>query len=299
MTEPFSWGGRGASPRTVVIYGNCQAPYLGRMLGALDDLNDDYRFVFAANHTLPGEDAPRPLPPAWVRDVALVLHQHEDHEPPAARDLRAQLPPGVPVVRFPSYLLTSLWPFECPDGRGVPDAAFPYTRYPLGDLIGLEIAQQGLRGALAVAAYLELSSRKMPNLAVRLERDLERMHRHDRVCDVALGAYVEANFRRHYLFWTNGHVSRDGVLELARRVADVARPVLGGTAERAEACMAAAADFEGMGGLQHPIHPMVAQAYGLADCEPDRTWRWYDQDWTFFDYIEHYIGYEAWTPRCQ
>ena len=74
------------------------------------------------------------------------MHQYEEHEQPAARALRAQLPAGCPVVRFPSFLVTGLWPFECPDPRGVPDAAFPYTRYPLGDMIALEIARQGLRG---------------------------------------------------------------------------------------------------------------------------------------------------------
>ena len=228
--DPWCWGGRGAAPRTVVVYGNCQAPYLARMLAGIDDLGDDYRFVFAANHVLPGETVPRPVPDAWVRDAALLLHQYEEHEQKAALALRAQLPPGCPVVRFPSYLLTGLWPFECPDPRGVPDAAFPYTRYPLGDMIALEIARQGLRGALAVGAYLDLSARKMPDLQVRLERDLERMRRYDAHVDVALCDHVEANFRREHLFWTNGHVSRPAVAELARRIMEAARPVLGGTA---------------------------------------------------------------------
>ena len=75
---------------------------------------------------------------------------------------------------------------------------------------------------------------------------------------------------------------------------DAARPVLGGSARRAEACFTAFPGFEGMGSHQHPVHPMVAEAYGLAWWEPDRTWRWYDQQWTFFEYIERYIGYEPW-----
>ncbi|WP_332826445.1 WcbI family polysaccharide biosynthesis putative acetyltransferase [Ramlibacter sp.] len=293
-TGPWCWGGRGAAPRTVIVYGNCQVPYLARMLAAIDDLNDDYRFVFAANHVLPGEAAPRPVPEALSRDAALLLHQYEEHEQPAARALRAQLPAGCPVLRFPSYLLTGLWPFECPDPRGVPDAAFPYTRYPLGDMIALEIARHGLRGALAVGAYLDLSARKMPNLQVRLQRDLERMRRYDTQVDVPLFDHVEANFRREHLFWTNGHVSRPAVAELARRVMEAARPVLGGSADRTAACLAAVDDFEGMGSHQHPVHPMAAEAYGLEWWAPDRTWQWYDQQWTYFEYIERYIGYEPW-----
>lgn len=292
--QPWCWGGRGDGARTVILYGNCQVPYLARMLSVLDDLNDDYRFVFAANHALPGEPQPRPVPAEWTRNAALLLHQHEEREQPAALALRAQLPPGCPVLRFPSFLLTSPWPFECPDPRGVPDAAFPYTRYPLGDLVALEVARQGLRGALAVGAYLERSARRMPDLQVRMERDLERMRRYDTQVDVPLADYVIENFRREHLFWTNGHVSRAALAELARRVMDAARPRLGGTADRAAACFAAVRDFDGMGSHQHPVHPMVADAYGLAWCDADRTWRWYDQEWTFFEYIERYIGYEAW-----
>lgn len=292
--HPWVYGGRTSRARTVVVYGNCQAPYLAQMLAALDDLNDDYRFVFVANHVFPGESVARPLPQSYLNDVALVLWQHEEGDGnPAAAALRAQLPPGCPVITYPSFLMTCMWPFECPDTRGVPDLAFPYTRYPLGDMLALQVAQSGLTGPLAVAAYMDLSMRKMPNLAVRLKRDLTRMRQHDTRCDVALSDYVEANFRREHLFWTNGHVSREGVCELARRVAAAARHVLGGSAERAHECLARVNGFQGMGGHQHPIHPVVAAALELEFYDLDRTWLWYDQQWTYFEYMERYIAYDT------
>lgn len=294
MTDDWIHGGKTPQARTVLIFGNCQVPFLAMMLAALDDLNDDYRFVFVPNHPLPGEAVARPAGEEHLRDVALLLSQFEDRaDNPAAQALRARLPAGCPVVTFPSFIMNSIWPFECPEPRGQAEPRYPWKRYPLGDMVGLQVAQLGLTGAIAVAAYLDLSRRKMPDLQVRLQRDVERMHWYDTRCDVKLADYVLANFQRQHFFWTAGHLCEDAVVELARRVATAARPYLGGGAQRMEACLAGARGFGGMGDHQHPIHPMVVDALGLAFGQPDHSYRWYSQNWTFCEYIERYIGWDA------
>lgn len=287
------YGGKTEQARTVIVYGNCQAPYLAQMLASLDDLNDDYRFVFAANHVLPGETVARPVPQAYLRDVALLLVQHEDRtDNPALTALQAQLPASCPVIRYPTFFMPTLWPFECPEPRDVIEPDYLWKRYPLGDMVGLQIAQAGLTGDMAVAAYLDLSTQKMPNLQVRLQRDIARMHHYDAQCDVRVADYVESSFQHAHLFWTSGHLSEDAVAELTRRVAAAARPTLGGSAERAESCLAAAMGYAGMGGLQLPIHPVVAETLGLRFWQHDMQYRWYTQSWTFYDYIRHYIEYD-------
>lgn len=293
MTDTLAYGGKTAGARTIVVYGTCQAAVLAEMLASLDDLNDDYRFVFAANHAFPGEAQPRPVPDAYLRDVALLLEQPGRENDPALLALKARLPAACPVIRYPTFWMSSLWPFECPEPRKPHDPAYLWGRYPHGDIIGLEIARTGLRGPLAVAAYLDLSARKMPDLQRRLERDLDRMRADDRRCDVRLGDYVEATFLREQLFWTFGHVSQAGMAEMARRVATVARPILGGNDERATACLATAKGPEVMEAMQLPIHPLVAERLGLAYGTPDQVYRWYSQDWTFFEYIERYIAYDT------
>lgn len=292
MFESFIYGNPSAGARTVLLHGNCQVPYLARMLAALDDLNESYRFVVALNHPQPGQSEPEPVPEKFLGNLALVLWQHEMRDGPTAAALRGRVPPTVPSLSYPSYLFTCLWPFECPEPRAVPEPDYPWSRFPTGDMLGLEIAATGLTGPLAVAAYMDLSLAKMPNLDVRYERDVARMRQHDAHCDVRLSDYVESAFRREHLFWMNGHVSRAGVLELAARVADAARPVLGGSAVRARACFERAADYDGMGGLQLPIHPLVAEKFGLDYAGPDRTWQWYGQQWNFFEYMERYIPYD-------
>lgn len=294
MAETLIYGGKTPQARTVVVYGNCQAPFLAGILGALEDLNDDYRFVFAANHAPLGEPQARPVPDVYLQDVVLLLEQYEGRaDNPAAQALKPRLPAGCPVVTFPSFIMSSCWPFECPEPRGAPEPGYPWKRYPVGDLIGLQVARAGLTGPLAVAAYLDLSLEKMPDLQVRLQRDIERMHHYDMQCDVELADYVESTFRREHLFWTSNHPSDAGMAELTRRVAAAVRPLLGGSAQSVEAALAAHAGSGGTGDVQLPIHPVVADALGLSFWQPDLGYRWYAQNWTFFEYIQRYIEYDT------
>jgi len=289
----MTYGGKSPDARSVIVYGNCQSPFLARLLAAVDDFNDDYRFVYVANHPMPGQVEPEPLPEEFLRNVALVLEQHEERDNnPYRLLLQSQLPGGVPVIRFPSFIMSSMWPFECPEPRGQAEPGYPWRRFMEGDMIGLEIARTGLAGPLALAAYLDLSVKKMPDLAVRLQRDFDRMRRYDEQCDVKVSDFVEANYRTQYLFWSSGHIAEAGMIELARRTAAVVRPILGGTVRRLEECLDAAKGFEGMGNLQVPIHPIVAATLGLEFWRADQTYRWYAQNWTFYEYIQRYIAYD-------
>jgi hypothetical protein len=38
-----------------------------------------------------------------------------------------------------------------------------------------------------------------------------------------------------------------------------------------------------------PIHPLVAERLGLQFYDPDATYRWHAHEWTFRQYILHYI----------
>ena len=234
------------------------------------------------------------MPDSLLKDVALVVQQHEERAGhPFLAALRQRLPAKVPVVTFPSFFMPCLWPFECVETRMRPEAGHPWGRYPLGDMIGLELARAGMGGPLAVAAYMDLSARKLPDMRVRLQRDLGRIRGYDAHCDVQLADYVESSFRHEHLFWTNGHVSGAAMHALVSRVADAARPYLGGTALRARSRLAGLADSGGLGVHQLPIHPLVAEALGLEFWQADMAYRWDTQHWTFFEYMERYIEYDT------
>lgn len=298
MTQVLTYGGRGPDARTVIVYGNCQVPFLARLLSGIDDFNDDYRFVFATNHGLPGEEVPV-LPDEYFSDVALVIEQHDERATVPAREaMRARLPADCPRLSFPSLIFTCLWPFECPPPPRPAEARFPWGRYPHGDGIVQHMAAMGvdLAAAGAFDTYMELAAQHMPDLNARLQRDIARLEACDAVCDVTFKSYILDNFRSRRLFWSWGHTSSVPLAELALRIWAVARPVIGGTVERAEGCIAAAAaEFEGIGDIQVPIHPLVASTFGLSFWSPDMRYMWFGQHWTFREYIERYMRYDtAW-----
>ena len=42
-----------------------------------------------------------------------------------------------------------------------------------------------------------------------------------------------------------------------------------------------------------PIHPIVAETFGLRWYRPDALYRWHGHEWTFKQYMVHYI---RWLP---
>lgn len=291
MSRVLTYGGKGFEPRRVLVYGNCQSPFLARLLSGIEELNDDYQFVYVPNHAAPGEDIAE-LPDWCFENVALLIEQHEDRAVvPAREHMRSRLRADCPRITHPTFLLPCLWPFECPDPRSRAEPGFLWGRYPHGDMIALKIAEMGLTGDDAVDAYLSLSARKMPDLTLRLQRDIDRMRHYDRCCDIALADYVLERFAREHIFWTWGHTATAPLAELARRLWAAAEPVIGGAAQEAERGIARMADqFDGIGELQLPIHPMVASALDLSFWSPDKRYRWYGQHWTFREYMARYIS---------
>lgn len=289
---PFVYGNTADHAFTVLVYGNCQAPAVAAGLAMLDDLDEDFRFVCALNHALPGQGVAY-IPDALLQNVVLMVQQPEERTDfPILAALRQRLSTGIPVVTFPSLFMPCQWPFDCVDPRAQPEPEHPWGRFPNGDMIGLEVANAGISGPLAVAAYLDLSTRKLPDMRVRLQRDLDRMRGYDANCDVKLADFVETSYRNEHLFWTNGHINGNGVHALVERVAQAVRPYLGGSAQRARICLEPLKEHGGLGGNQLPIHPLVAEALGLEFWLPDMTYRWHTQHWTFFEYIQRYIEYD-------
>ena len=72
------------------------------------------------------------------------------------------------------------------------------------------------------------------------------------------------------------------------------QPLLGGDADAAWRRLNAAIDaMPDMDTMEEPIDPLVAQELGLKFYQPDMRFRWFDQRWTFAEYITRYIDYDT------
>ncbi|SIR93597.1 hypothetical protein SAMN05878276_1001 [Aquipseudomonas alcaligenes] len=278
----------------VILYGNCQTVPLALQLAAADSSPAGRGYACVLNHAVPGH--PRELPEAKdLQRCVLYLEQYDREESIAVRDaVRRGLPDGCPRLIFPAFMFYCPWPFyRRVEPRAEMEPGMPWGRYPYGDSVGLEIARQGLAEEQSVAAYMQLSNERMPDLQHRLQIDIERITRHDAASDIVIGDYVLANFRRKHLFWTPGHVCNEALGVLAQRLFKATLPLLGGDAETGLAQMdAALSTYSGMSAMQLPIHPQVARALELEFCDEQTPMQWFGNRWNFSQYIRRYIAYD-------
>lgn len=277
----------------VILYGNCQVPFIARLLAIADGGRTGRGYLCVLNHAPVGQ-AIAPVPAGALPRCRLYLEQHDkDLFIRVREELREGLPHACPMFVFPTFLATFLWPFRVAEPDLLADSRHPFGRYPEGDSVALEIAAAGLRGQAALDAYMALSEARMPDLDALFEIDARHIERRDSACDVRIGDQVLETFREQHLFWNFGHVSAQGIGELARRIYEGAAPELLGDALGLARLQRTAAILPGMGPIQQPIHPRVVEHFGLRfGGAGDMRYRWFGQAWTFAEYVQHYIAHD-------
>ena len=130
------YGNPAPDAELAVMYGNCQIPFLARLLAAA---HGDKGFLCVLNHAPPGEEPDRPTPEQMQR-CCLYLEQYdsqfdlaawgvppevERYGLPLCRYLREHCPPACPTITYPSFVMTCMWPFAVTgDPRNVPEPAY-------------------------------------------------------------------------------------------------------------------------------------------------------------------------------
>jgi len=300
------YGNHAPTAELVIIYGNCQVPFLASLLAAADP---ERGYLCVLNHAPPGEEAAQPTV-EQLRRCCLYLEQF-DSQPdlppwtpvpdisryglPLRRFLRTHCPPGCPRLVFPSFVMTCMWPFAAiGDPRNVPEPGHVWGRYPYGNRLVLAVVDQGLTGPAALAAYQRLAAEQMPNFAATLERTKIKLEKRDAHCDVKIADYVWANFRERHLFLSYAHVRAEAIGELALRLHAAIQPVLGSDAASGrQRLRTALAMLPDMDQLEEPIDPTVAAGLGLKFYRPEMRFRWYGQHWTFSEYLSRYLAYDT------
>lgn len=300
------YGNPAPDAELVILYGNCQTPFLASLLAAACG---DKGYLCVLNHAPPGQVAERPTPEQMQR-CRVYLEQY-DSQPdlpassdvapdmrhyglPLRRYLREHCPAGCPTLIFPSFVMTCMWPFaSVGDPRNVPEPGYVWGRYPYGNRLALEVLARGLSGPAALDAYHRLSAERWTNPGAVLERARRKLQERDAHCDIKIADYVWANFRERHLFLSYAHVRAEAMGELAQRLFDAVQPLLGGDAGAARQRLQAAIDvLPDMDNLEDPIEPAVAEGLGLKFCEPGMRFRWYTQHWTFDEYMARYLAYD-------
>ncbi len=277
--------------RSVLIYANCQGEELMLTGRYLRNVLGDFAFKWIPAHKVTTADWTTLYGPDFMRDVVTVWEQVESGQPtPHRAALHERLPPGCEVVKFPPLSALFLWPFSGNDPRVAADPA----RYPWSDSIGAVLSTENLGDDALFDKYMEVTAERMPDLNRRLRIDVVRWTATDALADIKMAEWVEQNFRTTKLFHTSGHIAAaaTGPLfkQLLRSTRSLDRRRIGAALAETDMLLRhhQGQDFECV-----PIHPMVAEALGLTWYDPDARYRWHGHDWTFRQYVLHYI---RWAP---
>jgi hypothetical protein len=278
--------------KIVVIYGNCQAQFLWKLLSEMPSLQERFQFLLLTNTVEHGE-ALAPIHPE-VACAAILWEQYDQRSEIGLRDeaLR-RVPDDCMVVRYPAVGMNAFWPFRVKDKRSFPEPKYPWGRYPQGDRVALEVAKLGLTGPRAFECYMRLSSEEMPDVRHLLSWDRAVHTRRDAACDLGMGDFVFANLRHTYQFWTHGHLAISVLSELLLRLWECSRAVLGGVDDKLRMeLQALQALFPGQGEMQLPLHPLVIEKLDFAFVDAGTRYRWFDNHWTFAEYMQRYLAFD-------
>jgi hypothetical protein len=272
---------------SVLIYANCQGEELQKTGQFMQCMAGRLDFKWIPLHLVTERDWAQKYGDDFMADVVTVWEQVETGGvSPNRAALHERIPKHVPIVRFPPFSATCLWPFAGNDPRVARDP----DRYPWPDSIAAVISTETLSDDEMFEKYIRVTTERMPDLDRRLRLDVARWEAADAIADIALADWVEKTFRSVNLFYTSGHVTATAVAFLMKQIlsrCSILSPALARAAIGEVDVLLrrhTGQDFECV-----PIHPMVAGRLNLRFYDTNATYRWHAHEWTFRQYILHYI----------
>lgn len=249
---------------SLIVYGNCQAEAVHLYLTKYPPVRDRFDVLYLRSFEHPSEGW-QELDARETRRCAVLLEQHDRRDFPD----REHLPDAAVTVRFPSMDFNALWPFNRANPYNVPEPPdFPFGRFPYGDHVIVGLIDKGLSAAEVLDAYINHWHDYAPDLDRLYKLEAGRLAARDAHCDIKMGRYITENFRRRRLFWTVNHPTSALMGELIVQLANAAladSQVV--TPSDIEAVRGVHFPSDPLGAINVPIHPRVAQHFGL---------RWYD-----------------------
>ena len=270
--------------RTSIVHGNCQAEAITVVLDKDPIVSSILKIVYSRSYIHPVEGK-------WKqrqRDVARCAVLYEQHDPEGFPK-RAALPENCITVQFPSLDLNVLWPFTCANPYNRPEPPdFPFGRFPYGDRVIIAAIDQGMKAADIADYYLNGWDRFKVDLDRLLAIDTARLNARDQHCQVRMAPYIVENFSKKRLFWTVDHPTTTVLEELVEELLKASGRVDPHLAD-ADIASTLALYFGARGPLGHtdvPIHPHIAEHFGLAWYDPQENVRlWDGNELSLEDYV--------------
>ncbi len=210
---------------------------------------------------------------------------------------RALLPEACTTVTVPTLHFNSLWPLMTEDPRNVPEPGAPYGRLPfgMGDRLGLRLFQNLPDLSSRRKAYHGTELKTVANLARSHELEVRNCFAREQGCDVRAAAFVMSHFREKRLYFTHNHPTGELMYFVLCQLfaVPVLRDFIRLPYDQLVVLARHWADTSNIfGGEEAPIHPAVAEHYGLKWWRRDLRYSWLGKTHTFDEWIDFYLSYD-------
>jgi len=265
--------------KKLVLSQTCQGAILRDLLLSSPELAEAYQCLFVPNYALEADAAKPAAVDTLVAELpncdVLIYHDIAAFDFPARL---AQLPPGALAIKVPYVTSTIYWPSHdyrhpCRLAPRGTTALIPWPCRVLNDLIVRLRDEDAI-----VRAYLDTDLTAGLDLSRHLADQLDYLHKSQVGTPFALAECVERDFATQRLF----HMINHPAMPLMRHMADVILDHLGMAPLVGER-------FDPFCMHQLPVHPSVAQGYGLAWCDADTRYYMLDRDYSFEEYVTVYV----------
>lgn len=282
---------------TIVCIGSCIINDIARGLNAIPGLGDHVEVHKSqTQYRVAGLDA---LSPDVLKRCRVLIEEAESWAGASivSDQERALMPADVTTILIPALRFNSLWPLIGADPRNVPvpEAEFGMLPLALGDRLAIKIVEEVADPGARVAAYNAENPLDFVNVGRLHELDLLDMFKREQGADVKVAGFIASYFRDIRLYYTHVHPTGSLLSFVLSQI--VMHPLMRELIPIGLAGMFAAIDhwrrtsgvFEGE---DAPIHPKVAEYFGLKWYSPDLKYRWLECSYTFEEWIQFYLSYE-------
>jgi hypothetical protein len=205
--------------------------------------------------------------------------------------------PTAEIVTFPRLSMEFLWPFTGPDARRVPEPpVYKTSRYAYADRVAASLADANLPDDELFARYLVLSREAMPDLNRLYEDTVAAWRTREAAADIPVAQDVIDNFRSDRLFHAPGVPAGPPLIRLVRLLVERTARLDETVRSQILADLAVISrGYTGQPAQQWPIHPAVAEAYGLKWYGPELRYRVSYNLWGYRQYMLKYIRWAPWS----
>lgn len=268
--------------RNVIIFANCHGWVVRHAIkGFAPDFNHDSAVHFIPNFT---DDYQEFLD--VVKNCDFFLFQTEKGEEIERKfaELSALLPEHAQVVRFPMVGFNVFWPTVFQDYSALPDTEGGAINFHFADRQVIRLWKQGVPADAIVETILSSAPATPDVLQRSLEFWTDSYRSQETGCDVGISDIILAMvFSRETFYWPT-HCCNAVVFTMVDRILTK----LGKAPLVPEAAQAA----DSLHDWELPIHPAVAETFGLDYVHPDRAYLMPDgRRLTHEEYLRAYIAY--------